>query len=137
MRKHCLGYGQRPWRKTCIGLHLLRVVVVQDCGSPQRDNVDSGIKHPLHIDARSPGQKERAEPIAPVRVIGLGSSSVNLRAWAWAGNPSDGFVLQCDLLRSIKQRFDMEGIEIPFPQTTLTFAKNEVLAISRRDGSGA
>ena len=95
------------------------------------------IKHPLHIDARSPGQKERAEPIAPVRVIGLGSSSVNLRAWAWAGNPSDGFVLQCDLLRSIKQRFDMEGIEIPFPQTTLTFAKNEVLAISRRDGSGA
>ena len=55
---------------------------------------------------------------------------VNLRAWAWADNPADGFVLQCDLLRSIKQRFDAENIEIPFPQTTLTFGKDEVLAVS-------
>lgn len=88
------------------------------------------IKHPLHIDHRSAEQVQRAEPIVPVRVMSLGSSSVNLRAWAWADNPADGFVLQCDLLRSIKQRFDAENIEIPFPQTTLTFGKDEVLAVS-------
>ena len=87
-------------------------------------------KHPLHIDHRSAEQVQRAEPIVPVRVMSLGSSSVNLRAWAWADNPADGFVLQCDLLRSIKQRFDAENIEIPFPQTTLTFGKDEVLAVS-------
>jgi len=88
------------------------------------------IKHPLHIDHRSAEQVQRAEPIVPVRVISLGSSSVNLRAWAWADNPADGFVLQCDLLRSIKQRFDAENIEIPFPQTTLTFGKGEVFTVS-------
>jgi len=94
------------------------------------------IKHPLHIDMRTPEQKERNEPIAQVRVVSLGGSSVNLRAWAWASNPADGFALQCDLLRSIKQRFDREGIEIPFPQTTLTFGKNEVLTVATKGGSG-
>jgi len=86
--------------------------------------------HPLHIDNRTREQIDRDDPVAPVRVISLGSSSVNLRGWAWAENSADGFAMQCDLLESIKARFDAEGIEIPFPQTTVSFAKNEPLAIS-------
>jgi len=84
------------------------------------------INHPLHIDNRTPEQKASGDPVAVVRIISLGSSSVNLRAWAWAANPAEGFVLQCDLLLNIKRRFDKENIEIPFPQTTVSFARNQI-----------
>lgn len=89
------------------------------------------IKHPLHIDNRTDEQKANGEPIAIVRLVSLGSSSVNLRAWAWADNATDGFVLQCDLLLNIKRRFDKEGIEIPFPQTTVSFQKDSSLAVAK------
>lgn len=81
-------------------------------------------KHPLHIDPRSPEQIAGGEPEVSVRVMLLGDSSVNLRAWAWAKDPPDGFVLACDLFESIKKRFDAEGIEIPFPHRTLFFKNN-------------
>lgn len=77
------------------------------------------LKHPLHADPRKPEQIEAGVPEVPVRVILLGEYSVNLRAWAWALNSPDAFVLSCDLLESIKKRFDKEGVEIPFPSRTL------------------
>jgi small-conductance mechanosensitive channel len=80
---------------------------------------DEVMKHPLHIDVRSPEQVEKGDPEVPVRVLLLGESSVNLRAWAWAKDSPDGFVMSCDLYESIKKRFDREGIEIPFPHRTL------------------
>ncbi|HKK26054.1 MAG TPA: mechanosensitive ion channel family protein [Gracilimonas sp.] len=83
-----------------------------------RDEVE---KHPLSVDARTDEQKEAGEPRVPVRVIMMGDSSVNLRAWSWANNPPDAFVMECDLLESIKKRFDKEGIEIPFPHRTLVY----------------
>ncbi len=83
-----------------------------------RDEVE---KHPLSVDARTDEQKEVGEPMVPVRVIMMGDSSVNLRAWSWANNPPDAFVMECDLLESIKKRFDKEGIEIPFPHRTLVY----------------
>ena len=83
-----------------------------------RDEVE---KHPLSVDARTDEQKEAGEPMVPVRVIMMGDSSVNLRAWSWANNPPDAFVMECDLLESIKKRFDKEGIEIPFPHRTLVY----------------
>jgi small-conductance mechanosensitive channel len=51
----------------------------------------------------------------------MGESSVNLRAWSWAENPQDAFFMGCDLLESIKKRFDAEGVEIPFPHRTLVY----------------
>lgn len=77
--------------------------------------------HPNNIDVRTPEDVENNVPRVTVRVILLGESSVNLRGWAWAGNPPDAFVMQCDLLESIKKRFDREGIVIPFPQRTLSY----------------
>jgi len=85
---------------------------------------EEAMAHPLLIDNRSPEQIERGEPQVTVRVLELGDSSVNLRAWAWAGSQQDSFVLGCDLYESIKKRFDREGIEIPFPHRTLVF-KNQ------------
>ena len=77
------------------------------------------LNHPKHIDPRTPQQIEDGDELAAVKVIGLGDSSINLRGWAWAKDPVDAFNMDCDLLESIKLRFDKEGIEIPFPHRTL------------------
>ena len=59
--------------------------------------------------------------MVPIRVILMGESSVNLRAWSWAENPVDAFIMGCDLTESIKKRFDEEEIEIPYPHRTLVY----------------
>lgn len=84
--------------------------------------VDEVLRHPLHIDTRTPEQKNNGTPEVVARVVALGDSAVVLKVWAWAKDTADGFVLNCDLLKSIKQRFDAEGIEIPFPQRTISYA---------------
>ena len=79
--------------------------------------------HPLHIDSRAPEDIENNVPLAIARVTALGDSAVNLRVWAWAKDSNDGYIMYCDLLESIKTRFDAESIEIPFPQRTITYPK--------------
>lgn len=77
--------------------------------------------HPLNVDVRTAEDLDSGIPRVTVRVVLLGESSVNLRAWAWAENSPKGFEMQCDLLESIKKRFDAEGIVIPFPQRTISY----------------
>ncbi len=77
------------------------------------------LAHPLCLDNRSPEQTAAGEPQVSVRVIALADSSVNLRAWVWAADAPSAFTLQCDLLKSVKEAFDREGIEIPFPHRTV------------------
>ncbi len=84
------------------------------------------LNHPLHIDPRSPKQIEEGEELAPVKVIGLGDSSINLRGWAWAKDSADAFKMGCDLYEKIKNKFDNEGIEIPFPHRTLVHKNNQL-----------
>jgi small conductance mechanosensitive channel len=81
------------------------------------------MKHPLHIDNRSDEEKAKGDPVVRVRVIGFGDSSVNLRAWVWSSNPPDSFSMGCDLNKSIKERFDKGGIEIPYPYRTIVYKK--------------
>jgi small conductance mechanosensitive channel len=81
-------------------------------------------KHPDFIDTRSEEQKKNKEPAINVRVVGFGDSSVNIRAWVWAANPGAGFRMACDLRKSIKERFDKEGVEIPFPYRTIVYKKD-------------
>jgi len=81
--------------------------------------------HPLLIDGRNALQLERGDPIVMVRLVALADSALSLRAWAWANNTADAFVLSCDVLESIKRRFDAEGIEIPFPHRTVVFKNKE------------
>lgn len=76
---------------------------------------DEAQKHPFFIDNRSEADMEAHAPAVTVRVIQLAESSVQLRASVWAKDPSTGFALKCDLLKSIKERFEKENIEIPFP----------------------
>jgi small-conductance mechanosensitive channel len=82
------------------------------------------MKHPLRVDGRNDKQIANNDPEVAVRVVQLADSAVILKLWVWAKDTADGFVLSCDLLKSIKERFDSEGIDIPFPQTTLSFLKD-------------
>lgn len=81
--------------------------------------------HPLNIDIRTPEDIENGVPRVTVRVIAMLDSSISLRAWAWADDAANGFVLTCDVLESIKKRFDKEGIVIPFPQRTISYLEPE------------
>ncbi len=85
---------------------------------------DEARKHPLFIDNRSREEKDNDSPDVDVRVMGLSDFSVELRAYVWTNGNLNGFILMTDLLKSVKQRFDREGIEIPFPYRTLVYKKD-------------
>lgn len=86
--------------------------------------IDEAVKHPSFLDGRKPEEKEQGKPQVITRVISFGDSSVNLRAQVWASDPITGFNMKCDLLKSIKERFDQEGVEIPFPYRTIVYKKD-------------
>ncbi|KAA6340678.1 Small-conductance mechanosensitive channel [termite gut metagenome] len=73
------------------------------------------MKQPLLIDRRSAKDKKDNIPQVIIRVVELGNFSITLKAWAWASNYTNASVLKYDSLKSIKERFDKEGIEIPYP----------------------
>ena len=75
--------------------------------------------HPLSIDGRSEREVLNNEPIVLTKVIALSDYSVDIRAWVWAMDFDQAFTVKCDLLKSVKERFEREGIEIPFPYRTL------------------
>lgn len=82
-------------------------------------------KHPLFIDTRTAETKKQKTPLVIARVVALADSSVTLKAWAWAKNSTDGFVMYCDLLQSIKKRFDEANVDIPYPQRVVTLKKDK------------
>ncbi|KAA6344903.1 Small-conductance mechanosensitive channel [termite gut metagenome] len=82
------------------------------------------MKHPLLIDHRNAREKKDNIPQVIIRVIELGNFAITLRAWAWASDVNNAFILKCDILKSIKERFDKEGIEIPYPYSNVILTKN-------------
>ncbi len=86
---------------------------------------DEVTKHPMSIDNRTEEDINEGTPRVVVRVMGFGESSVMLRAYAWASSSFNAFVMRTDLFRTIKARFDNEGIEIPFPYRTIVMKGNK------------
>lgn len=80
--------------------------------------------HPMCIDVRTDKQKESGEPQVEIRVLAFGDSSVNLRAYVWTRDPYNALRMHSDINKSIKERFDVEGVEIPFPYHTLVYKKD-------------
>jgi small-conductance mechanosensitive channel len=93
--------------------------------------LEEALKHPLHIDGRTPAQIEKGKPDVLVRVIELGDYAVKLRAYIWAKNTADAFAMGCDLLEILKKRFPAEGIEIPSPQQTLVLKRDVELPVQQ------
>ena len=85
---------------------------------------DEAMKHPNYVDNRTREEKKNNVHPVMVRVIGFGDSSVNLRAFIWSRDHTSGFILKCDLFKSVKERFDREGVEIPFPYRTIVYKKD-------------
>jgi len=81
-------------------------------------------KHEFFLDNRTAEEKKKKQHPVRVEVIGFGDSSVNLRAWAWAKNPDEGYRMHLQLNKLIKQQFDKKGVEIPFPYRTLVYKKD-------------
>lgn len=55
------------------------------------------------------------DPAPTIMVLELGESSVDLAIRPWV-NTADYWTVRADLLQSIKETFDAEGISIPYPQ---------------------
>lgn len=80
---------------------------------------DEVMKQPLHVDVRTP-EAALIEPEVKVEVVELADSAVIIRAWLWAADQSDATALKFALNRSVKNRFDAEGIEFAYPHVTVT-----------------
>ncbi len=85
---------------------------------------DECARHPLCQDNRSLEETERGGSKVQTRLLNITETAVQLRAYAWAINPSTGFELKCDVLKSIKQRFDAEAISLAFPQRVIYIRDN-------------
>ncbi|MDO4287050.1 MAG: mechanosensitive ion channel family protein [Eubacteriales bacterium] len=80
---------------------------------------DEVMKQPLHLDVRTP-ETASTEPEVKVEVVELADSAVIIRAWLWAEDQANASALKFALNRSVKNRFDTEGIEFAYPHITVT-----------------
>lgn len=81
------------------------------------------MKHLPFIDNRRDEKKENHGPAVLVRMISHGDFSIGLKAYIWPEGNDNAYVIHCDLLKSVKERFDNEGIEIPFLYRTIVYKK--------------
>ncbi len=56
-----------------------------------------------------------SDPAPVVEIIELADSSVNFVVRPWCAT-ADYWAVRCEVMRQMKEEFDKEGIEIPFPQ---------------------
>ncbi len=71
--------------------------------------------HPFCLDNRTGKEKQTNSPKVEVLVLDLGDYAITILGIAWTANQLNAFKLKCEVLKSIKARFDKEGIEIPYP----------------------
>jgi small conductance mechanosensitive channel len=121
--------------ETLVNSHITDEKILRhiDYGISYDSNIDKAIaiiqeeamKHKNFLDNRS--EEDIKNGVAPVsvRLVRFDDSSVVLRAYVWSGNPGLSWDLYCDLNKSVKERFDKEGIEIPFPYRTVVFKNKE------------
>lgn len=84
---------------------LFGISYSDDMAKAQRILEDILKSHPLVLE----------EPAFNVKVHELGDSSVNFICRPWT-KTSDYWTVYWDVTRSVKERFDAEGVSIPFPQ---------------------
>jgi len=73
---------------------------------------EEAMKHRFYIENRSDAEIARGEHPVMVRVMTFLNGGILLRAYVWSRNATDAFDVKCDLNKSIKERFDKEGIEL-------------------------
>lgn len=76
---------------------------------------EQGRAHPDVLDLRSAEEKAAEQPVVPVVVLNLDGSVVNLRVSVWVRDLPTAMRTTWDLYRSIKERFDREGVRLGRP----------------------
>ena len=110
--------------KTCVFLEM-GISYDSDIDLAMKIMREESEKHISCIDNRTEEDKLSKIEKVITRVIGFGDSSVNIRAYVWANNFNDGFEMKTDLYRSVKYRFDAEGVEIPYPYRTIVYKNSD------------
>lgn len=85
---------------------------------------EESMKHPNFIDNRTAKEKKDGVPSVLVRLVDLADFSVQLKAYVWSNSNGESWTLQCDVMKSVFERFNREGIEVPFPYRTIVYKKD-------------
>lgn len=109
--------------KICIFVEI-GIALQSDTDRAMHIMEEEALKHPACEDNRTAEEKSNDDPQVEVRLIGFTESAQQLRAWVWSKDASTGFKMKCDLNKSIKQRFDKEGVEIAFAQRVVYIKEN-------------
>lgn len=86
----------------------------------QKANIDTAMsiiseeamRHPSFIDNRTSEERKKNESAVKIKVVSVTAGGIHISAWIWAKNSDTAFDLACDLYKSIKERFDKEGVEL-------------------------
>lgn len=90
---------------------------------------ETASENPRCIDNRTLDEKAAGQPKVIARVLEITDFSVKLRGEAWAKNASEGFELKCEMLKSVKEKFDQQGIVTPYPHRTVIHGDPQQAAI--------
>lgn len=71
--------------------------------------------HPDLLDMRSEAERDQRATLVPVQLLSLDNSMVNFRIPVWAKDLPSAMRMTWDLHRSIKLRFDREGVALGRP----------------------
>ncbi|NQU78894.1 mechanosensitive ion channel family protein [Candidatus Woesearchaeota archaeon] len=109
-----------------------KLIQTLDIGISYDSNIDTARKiiiedvrkHPHFIQHFDTSGYVPSDTSVKVRVMEYGDFAVKLRAYFWVHDKVSGFMMEKDLLESVKRRFDEEGVEIPLPYRTIVYKKD-------------
>jgi small conductance mechanosensitive channel len=80
-------------------------------------------KHPLSLDNRTLEDIKIEKPKVPVKVIGFNNIGIIIKTWTWAIDASKAYELSCDVMESIKKKFDEKGVKMALINKDFTYLK--------------
>lgn len=84
------------------------------------------INHPMFFDTRTEEQKENNIKPVTATCTGFGSSGINLRVLMWTEDVVDNNKACSECRMQILDKFEAEGIEIPYDKLTLVPLQSEI-----------
>ncbi|MBN2125826.1 MAG: mechanosensitive ion channel family protein [Deltaproteobacteria bacterium] len=101
-----------------------RILCRVEMGVSYDTDIDLARRLILEEAARCPHRDPEGEEEPWVRVISHGDFAIGLRVYVWVKNVDEAWLARFWLLENVKKRFDLEGVEIPFPYRTLVYKKD-------------
>jgi small conductance mechanosensitive channel len=105
----------------------LEVVLVYETDIEKALNIikEEAQKHPDFLDARTEVEKANGTPAVTAKVVALEDNGVRCRAYVWSKDNDTAFEMKCDLLKSLKERFDKEDIQISHAQRLMGMTQQQ------------